>query len=112
MLDTGKVVSLENDSPYFSEGDSCLSIALIGMGSVAVYKIGDNGRTIVLYRVGPGQFCILSTSCMFSRKTLPAHAKAESFTEAVIFPVSYFRAWIDADRVLRDFIIDTIYLYE
>ncbi len=108
MLEEARTVTLEKNTPYFNEGDTCSSIAFIGTGSVVIYKTGENGRKIVLYRVNPGQTCILSTSCILSAQKLPAYASAESFTEAIIYSPTRFRQWIDNDKSLRSYVFEII----
>lgn len=42
----------------FMEGDRADAIALLISGVVRVYKIGETGREITLYRFGLGESCI------------------------------------------------------
>ena len=56
----------------FVEGDRVESIALLISGMVRVYKIGETGREITLYRFGLGQSCILTANAILSRKIFPA----------------------------------------
>ena len=44
-------------SDVFLEGDRVDAIALLISGVVRVYKIGETGREITLYRFGNGQSC-------------------------------------------------------
>src|SRR5512143_3499067 len=56
----------------FLEGDNVDAIALLISGAVRVYKIGETGREITLYRFGYGQSCILTANAILSHKTFPA----------------------------------------
>ncbi|MBT6812291.1 MAG: cyclic nucleotide-binding domain-containing protein [Anaerolineae bacterium] len=51
----------------FIEGDRANAIALLISGIVRVYKIGETGQEITLYRFGLGQSCILTANAILSR---------------------------------------------
>src|SRR5512141_512193 len=78
----------------FLEGDKVQSIALILSGNVRVYKIGENGREITLYRFGLGESCILTAKAIMSQQTSPAAALVESEAEASMIPADPFRDWV------------------
>jgi CRP/FNR family transcriptional regulator len=61
----------------FLEGDRVEAIALLISGVVRVYKIGETGREITLYRFGNGESCILTANAILSQKTFPAIATVE-----------------------------------
>jgi len=93
---------------YFHEGDACSQIALVGIGSIRVFKTGESGREITLYHVCSGETCILTASCVLAGKQYPAHAQAETETEAVIFPAVTFRQWVADKRDVQKFIFETL----
>jgi hypothetical protein len=41
------------------------------------------GRTLELYRVTPGEICVVSTSCLFGQVPLAAHGQTLAATELV-----------------------------
>ena len=88
----------------FVEGDEAEAIALLLSGVVRVYKIGENGREITLYRFGNGESCILTANVILSRQTFPAIATVERDAEAVMIPAGAFRQWIGRYDLWRDFI--------
>ena len=50
----------------FREGDPCRAFPFVLDGEIRVARGTPEGRSIELYRVGPGEVCLLSTSCAFS----------------------------------------------
>lgn len=88
----------------FVEGDPVERIALLVSGVVRVYKIGETGREITLYRFGLGESCVLSANAIFSRQTFPAIAVVEQEAEAVMIPADTFRDWVRRDDLWRDFV--------
>ncbi len=93
---------------YFFEGDACSQIALLGKGSIRVYKQGESGREITLYHVISGETCILTASCLLASMSYPATAIAEQDSEAVIFPAAIFRKWIGSYETIRQLIFETL----
>jgi CRP/FNR family transcriptional regulator len=92
----------------FAEGDPIDAIALLISGEVRVYKIGETGREITLYRFGRGQSCILSANAILSRQSFPAIATVEQKAEAVMIPADAFRDWVRRYDLWRDFVFDLL----
>jgi CRP/FNR family transcriptional regulator len=73
-----------------------------------VYKIGETGREITLYRFGNGESCILTANAILSRKSFPAIATVEREAEAVMIPAEAFRDWVKRHDVWREFVFDLL----
>jgi CRP/FNR family transcriptional regulator, anaerobic regulatory protein len=95
-------------SDVFLEGDRVDAIALLISGVVRVYKIGETGREITLYRFGDGQSCILTANAILSQKTFPAVATVERKAEAVMVPADKFRDWVSRYSPWREFVFDLL----
>jgi CRP/FNR family transcriptional regulator len=92
----------------FVEGDRVEAIALLISGVVRVYKIGETGREITLYRFGNGQSCILTANAILSQKNFPAVATVEKEAEAVMIPADTFRDWVRRYDLWREFVFDLL----
>jgi len=92
----------------FIEGDHVDAIALLLSGVVRVYKIGETGREITLYRFGNGQSCILTANAILSQKNFPAVATVEQEAEAVMIPADTFRDWVRRYDPWREFIFELL----
>jgi CRP/FNR family transcriptional regulator, anaerobic regulatory protein len=92
----------------FIEGDHVSAIALLISGIVRVYKIGETGREITLYRFGNGESCILTANAILSQTNFPAIASVEKEAEAVMFPADAFREWIRRSDLWREFVFDLL----
>lgn len=92
----------------FVEGDQVESIALLISGVVRVYKIGETGREITLYRFGLGESCILTANAILSHKSFPAIATVEKDAEAVMIPGEVFRDWVKRYDLWREFVFDLL----
>jgi CRP/FNR family transcriptional regulator len=92
----------------FVEGDRVDAIALLISGVVRVYKIGETGREITLYRFGNGESCILTANAILSQKNFPALATVEQDAEAVMIPARDFRDWVGRHELWRAFVFDLL----
>ncbi len=88
----------------FVEGDEVDAIALLVSGAVRVYKVGETGREITLYRFGLGESCILTANAILSQQLFSAIATVEEAAEAVMIPAGVFREWVQRYDLWRDFV--------
>ena len=92
----------------FIEGDQVDAIALLISGVVRVYKIGETGREITLYRFGDGESCILTANAILSQRNFPAVATVEKEAEAVMIPADTFREWVRRYDLWREFVFELL----
>lgn len=92
----------------FEAGDCVETLALLLSGRVRVYKIGETGRELTLYRFGAGEFCVLSANAILSRKSFSAMAAVEEEAEAVMIPAEAFRDWVRRYDTWREYLFDLL----
>jgi len=78
-------------SILFDAKQPCRGFPLLLEGSVRVSKTSPNGREIQLYRVEPGQGCILSGSCLLGQTDYSANAIAEQDVVLISVPPALFQ---------------------
>jgi CRP/FNR family transcriptional regulator len=106
--DTAFYTRIPAGHDVFIEGDRVDAIALLISGVVRVYKIGETGREITLYRFGNGESCILTANAILSQKGFPAVATVEKEAEAVMIPADTFRDWVRRYDLWREFVFDLL----
>jgi CRP/FNR family transcriptional regulator len=106
--DTAFIAKIPTGKDVFVEGDEADAIALLISGVVRVYKIGETGREITLYRFGHGESCILTANAILSQKSFPAIATVEHDAEAVMIPADKFRDWVKRYDLWREFVFDLL----
>ena len=62
----------------------CLIRVRNGAGRVSVTMVTEKGRQVALYRVLPGETCMLTVSCLMSGEPTPAQGMAEGETSVPI----------------------------
>lgn len=78
------------------EGAACAYLPFILSGTLRVYKVGEQGKELTIYRVERGESCILTATCILNRGEFPAVARAEGTTEVLLVPAALFVAYVDA----------------
>lgn len=66
------------------DGTRCTGILLVESGSLRVYMLSEEGREVTLYRLFPGDLCILSASCALQNITFDVIVDAEEDTELAV----------------------------
>lgn len=108
MLSAGRQQAIPRDSPVYAEGDACQAIAFVLSGEIRVYKIGESGREITLYEIGPGETCILNASCILGNTTYPANAVTTSDAIVLLVPSSVFGRLMAEQKEMRDFVFSLL----
>jgi len=88
----------------FDEKSACQAFPMIVEGSVRVVKTAPSGRELQLYRVLPGESCILSTGCMLGSAPYSARGIAESELTFVALPPALFHELIAEHEAFRNYV--------
>ena len=98
------LLSVEAGAPLFAEGESCHGFPCVISGHVRVARGSPDGRELELYRVGPGQVCVVSAGCLFEKRPMTAHGSALTATRLALVDLDTMLAWTDA-RPWRVFLL-------
>ena len=85
----------------FSAHTPCGGFPLVLSGSIKVLQRYPNGRELQLYRVKPGESCLLSGSCLLGEAEYDATGIAETDVDLLIVPASEFHALVGTDETFR-----------
>ncbi|ARJ64236.1 Crp/Fnr family transcriptional regulator [Magnetospirillum sp. ME-1] len=96
--------ALPAGTKVFGEGSPCQAYLILLAGEVRVQKVAESGREIVLYRVGAGETCIVTTACLMSGVDYDAEGVAESDVTAQVLPAPAFRELLGRSESFRDFV--------
>ncbi|MCB7302881.1 Crp/Fnr family transcriptional regulator [Bariatricus massiliensis] len=78
------------NSPIHNADLECIGILYVKKGSLRVYMMSEDGREITLYRIGSGEICALSASCVLNSITFDVYVDAVSDCELIQICSSYF----------------------
>ena len=66
------------------DGNECTGVILVKSGSLRLYLLSEEGKEITLYRLFPGDICILSASCVLNTITFGVFIDSEEDSECVV----------------------------
>ncbi len=89
LLGQATLVKLPAGTLLFGESSVCRQFPLVLEGSIRVAKVAD-GRELQLYRVTPGESCVLTSSCLIGGRDYPATGMVESEVRLVVLPKPAF----------------------
>lgn len=104
---SGRIVDLPAGHVVFRPGEPCAHFLLVLDGSVRVQLVSRQGREIVLYRVGAGETCVLTTAGLLGTANYEAEGTVERPTRAVALPRAPFVALLGCSAAFREFVFAT-----
>ena len=60
-----------------SSDNECLGMLFILSGEIRTYLLSEEGREVTLFRLYPGELCVLSASCVISQITFDTQMTAD-----------------------------------
>lgn len=77
-------------------------------GGLRVSLQDASGHAILLYRVGPGESCVLTTTCLLGGRTYPAEGVVETPLRGLLLPTPLVEALIESSPAFRRFALAQI----
>ncbi|GGE95373.1 Crp/Fnr family transcriptional regulator [Stappia taiwanensis] len=101
LWQTGRVIELPEGQQVFAPGEACQGWLLVLSGSVRVSFTADTGREMLLYRVGSGETCVLTTACLLGEDLYSATGETEAPTRAFMLPAPAVSRFLDESPAFR-----------
>ncbi|KQO70648.1 Crp/Fnr family transcriptional regulator [Methylobacterium sp. Leaf88] len=97
---------LEAGAIAYELQDACANYLMCIDGRTRVFRMSESGREMLIYKVGAGGTCVLTTQCLLSGGGFPAQSIAEARTELAALPADTFRQLMRESDTFRDFVLD------
>lgn len=104
LLDECIVLQVSAGTVMFDDRSPCQAFPLLVDGTIRISKVGANGRELQLYRVVPGEACILSSSCLLGHVAYNARGVAETDVVAVALPQPVFNRLLAEHEPFRNYV--------
>ncbi len=66
------------------DGNECTGVILVKSGSLRLYMLSEEGKEVTLYRLFPGEMCMLSASCVLKTITFDVFVDSEENSECIV----------------------------
>lgn len=84
--------------------DGCKGLMIVRKGCLRVYMISEEGRDVTLYRLYPGDVCVLSAACLMQEIDFEVMIDAEEDTESVTIPAVELKSIMEEHLLMQNFV--------
>lgn len=110
LLTGANVLSVPSGRILSSPGEQSPYYPLVMSGRARIYVTDSEGREITLYRLDPGDGCVLAATCSICNLPSPGFAVVEVGGDALLIPATTLRAWVESHTFWRDYVFSLIAL--
>ncbi|NMP38413.1 MAG: Crp/Fnr family transcriptional regulator [Clostridiales bacterium] len=96
----------KGNNVHGANGD-CTGAIFVRSGSLRAYMLSEDGREITLYRLFPGDICMLSASCVIKSITFDVFVDAEERSGCYIINPGVFSALSEENVYVENFALHT-----
>ena len=108
MLTEVQMVHIPPGTSMFHESDPCKNFMWLLEGTVRVFKNSAEGREVTLYRVTPGELCLLSLNSLLSGDSYPASARSETPVRGLVISAAQFNQSLDISHGFRTYVLQSL----
>ena len=98
LCDNSSVVHFEKEQSVYNNS-GCSGLYIVRNGKLRLYMLSEDGKEITLYRLSPGDICMLSASCVLQSITFDVYVEAEMPSEC--YMINGFAFGTVSERVLE-----------
>jgi CRP/FNR family transcriptional regulator len=108
VFNEAQLVEIPPGTTMFLEASPCTNFMWLLEGSVRIFKNSDEGREVTVYRVSPGELCLLTLNSLFGGDSYPANAKSETLTKGLIITAQQFHYLMDNSQGFRKYVLQAL----
>lgn len=105
LLGASRQLDFPAGTQIFGPGQPPEHLLLLQSGRIRVTQISGTGREVVLYRVGAGESCVLTSGCMLAYDDLATQGVAETDIRAIGIARASFDRMMALSPEFRDFVM-------
>ena len=79
----------------FNENSACQGFPLVLEGEIKVSRQSGDGRSLELYRVVPGELCLVSSASLFRLQPMSAQGITTKASTLILIPHDIFKRWLE-----------------
>lgn len=109
LLNRILVDNYEAGQNVFSGKVSCIGFSFILEGRLRIYKIGDDGKEVTLYRIGKGDSCFNTILCALTDSDEVSFADVEENAVIAILPMDLFKRYLLNNNSFLKYMFKNLY---
>lgn len=100
-------ISYKSGSNVHSGENDCIGILLVKSGMLRTYMLSEEGKEVTLYRLYPGDNCVLSASCVLKTITFDVFIDAEKDTDVLLIRSIAFSKIMESNPYVQNHFLKT-----
>jgi len=108
LEETAKLVQAPAGQRLFGDGSPCTHYPLLLEGVIRASKSSPDGHEILLYRLNPGESCVITVVALLGETTYPAIGTAEKKLTLYGVPRAVFLDLVLGSPPFRTFVFDSL----
>jgi len=101
-------ISYKKGHNIHSAENDCIGVLLVKSGELRAYILSEGGKEATLYRLYPGDVCILSASCLMHNITFDVFIDAEVDSEILLVSAGVFAKLQDSNIYVENFALSVM----
>ena len=93
----------------FNDKVSCIGFSFILEGRLRIYKIGEDGKEVTLYRIGKGDSCFNTILCALTDSEETSFADVEENAIIAILPMDLFKRYLVNNSSFLKYMFKNLY---
>jgi CRP/FNR family transcriptional regulator len=99
------VMQVPRGTQLFAPGSNCGGFPLVLSGEARVFRMAPSGRQLEMYRLTPGEICLVSSASLFSGEVLTAYAEMQTDGALWMIRPELFEHWLQCAPAFRQFVL-------
>ena len=108
ILNNAQIMEAPADAALATAGSDCTSFMLLLDGSVRVYQHAEDGREMTLYRIAPGDVCLMTLNSLIHDRPFRANARSESRLNMILLSAEDFHKAMKVSETFRVLILSSL----
>lgn len=102
------ILKVEPGQMLAAQGSPCEHFPVVLSGRARIFTMDEDGREITLYRLQPGDGCVLAAMCSLSDEPLPGSVVIEQAGEGLLVPAKVLQRWVENHRFWRSYVFSLV----
>lgn len=107
FANTSLITYHKGQNIHSAEND-CIGVLLVKTGELRTYILSESGKEVTLYRLYPGDVCILSASCLMHNITFDVFIDAEVDSEILLLSAGVFAKFQEKNIYVENFALSVM----
>jgi len=108
ILTRAQIMDAPADTALATVGSTCTNFMLLLDGTVRIYQDAEDGREMTLYRIAPGDVCLMSLNSLIHDRPFRANAKSETDINMILFSADDFHKAMKVSDAFRMLILSSL----